>query len=408
MASTQPAVSQLPGLPQTVSNELTQTVSQPLFSVGLIADIQYADIADGTSYDGREVRRFRNSLACARQSVAAFQAHGCSTVVQLGDLLDGKNNAAATLGIAESASAPTLAAAATALAALSSDSYALLHVRGNQLSSLALSLSLCTSALSLTPLPPCASPPCSENYCFSAQEQHALLAMPASCAFPDLALLCYSYSPHPGWLFLVLDAYDVSIARPRGSAEFLQAQALLKANNPNPTAWFEDPALKGDFFKSIRNTPAARFVPFNGALGSRQLQWLADSLASAKAQRQRALVFSHIPFSPSSASASGEPDVFSTLVWNSAELNAVLAPFAGSTVAAVFCGHNHGGSFGREGGIPHITLPSPLIHPQGSHAIVEVHADRLQLHLGGAAQHLVDCIAGDPLPLTIPLAPLEA
>jgi hypothetical protein len=110
-----------------------QPVPQPaLFSVGLIADIQYADIADGTSYDGREVRRFRNSLACARQSVAAFQAHGCSTVVQLGDLLDGKNNAAATLGIAESASAPTLAAAATALAALTSDSYALLHVRGNQ------------------------------------------------------------------------------------------------------------------------------------------------------------------------------------------------------------------------------------------------------------------------------------
>lgn len=44
----------------------------------------------------------------------------------------------------------------------------------------------------------------------------------------------YSFSPHPGWLFVVLDAYDVSLLGwPEGHPHHLQAQAILEKNNPN-------------------------------------------------------------------------------------------------------------------------------------------------------------------------------
>jgi len=353
----------------------------PLFSFGLIADIQYSDIADGKSFDGTETRRYRLSLQHAKAAASFFAATGCSTVVQIGDLIDGVNNPGAPVsgGVQGPACPASLAALNAALQALSSEAYGLYHVRGNH-----------------------------EIYNFSLAEQKALLPLPAReppTAFPDPDLFYYAFSPHPQWSFLVLDAYDVSLSRPPGSEENLEARRLLKANNPNPCAWGEE-GPKGNFFTGIRDTLQARFVPFNGGVGKRQLQWLAEQLGQARARGQRVAVFSHVPFSPSSVAPTHEAgDIFSTLLWNYEELNAVLEPFAGSTVAAVFCGHNHGGSFGMCAGIPHFTLPSPLIWEQGSHAVVHVFEDKLELETAGAAQvALVEiCCA----PKVLPLAPVQ-
>jgi manganese-dependent ADP-ribose/CDP-alcohol diphosphatase len=44
----------------------------------------------------------------------------------------------------------------------------------------------------------------------------------------------YAFSPHPAWLFVVLDAYDVSLLGwPDSHPRHLQAEALLAKNNPN-------------------------------------------------------------------------------------------------------------------------------------------------------------------------------
>ena len=187
----------------------------------------------------------------------------------------------------------------------------------------------------------------------------------------------------------MLDAYDVSLARPRGHPGFCEAQRLLRAHNPNPSAWGEVDSPKGNYFQGIRGTPASRFVPFNGGLGEGQLAWLRGSLAAAQAAGQRVAVFSHVPFNPSSTCLY-EETVWSTLLFNYEEALAALAPYAGSTVAAVFCGHNHGGSIGCDAaGIPHFTLPSPLIFPHGSHLTVEVHPHALRLRASGECVNLV-------------------
>ena len=353
---------------------LPAMAAAPHFSLGLIADVQYCDIPDGSSFDGSETRYYRGSLALAAAAAADFEAAGCSVVVQCGDLIDGKCNpeAAAAGPPLAPCSENSLAMLQRALGALGGG-YDLLHVRGNH-----------------------------ESYNASIAEQRALLPLPAGASFFASDLFAYSYSPHPSWRFIVLDGYDVSLARARGSAEFAAAQALLRAHNPNACAHGDEGAPRGDFFAGLKGSLSARFVPFNGAVGARQLAWLAEQLAAARGAAQRVVVFSHIPLAAGNKAVRGE--IFSTLLWNFAEVNAVLEPFA-ATVAAVVSGHNHSGSWGREGGILHLTLPSPLLFPQGSHLIMRLFADRLELAPFGEVRTLVEALG---LPTDIPLAPLPA
>jgi hypothetical protein len=79
------------------------------------------------------------------------------------------------------------------------------------------------------------------------------------------------------WRFLVLDSFDVGvIGRDEADPEFQEAARILRANNPNNvvggdgSGWFD--GLHG---------VQRRFVPFNGAVGDEQLQWLRRELACA-------------------------------------------------------------------------------------------------------------------------------
>lgn len=69
--------------------------SAPLATFGMITDIQYADVEDGTSFDKKQ-RYYRNSLNLVREAVknwrAYSQKHGLEIkfIIQLGDLIDGK------------------------------------------------------------------------------------------------------------------------------------------------------------------------------------------------------------------------------------------------------------------------------------------------------------------------------
>lgn len=69
------------------------------FSFGVIADVQYADIPNGTNFREDEVRCYRGGLRVLGQAVEAWnseaaQGAGCdfAAVMQLGDLIDGQNS----------------------------------------------------------------------------------------------------------------------------------------------------------------------------------------------------------------------------------------------------------------------------------------------------------------------------
>jgi hypothetical protein len=60
-----------------------------LFSIGMIADIQYAPIPDGYSYAGAK-RYYRHALEVARHAALHFETESVNVMVNLGDIVDGK------------------------------------------------------------------------------------------------------------------------------------------------------------------------------------------------------------------------------------------------------------------------------------------------------------------------------
>lgn len=67
-------------------------------------------------------------------------------------------------------------------------------------------------------------------YNLPRQRLHELLDIPPAADGASY----YSFSPHPGWLFVVLDAYDISLLGwPDTHPRHLQAEAILKRENPN-------------------------------------------------------------------------------------------------------------------------------------------------------------------------------
>jgi hypothetical protein len=67
-------------------------------------------------------------------------------------------------------------------------------------------------------------------YNLPRQRLHELLDIPPAADGASY----YSFSPHPGWLFVVLDAYDISLLGwPDSHPRHLLAEAILDRENPN-------------------------------------------------------------------------------------------------------------------------------------------------------------------------------
>ena len=61
-----------------------------LLSVGIVSDVQYADIPDGLSFSGIP-RYYRGSLLSLRRAVSSWQHHDVDFCIHLGDIVDGFN-----------------------------------------------------------------------------------------------------------------------------------------------------------------------------------------------------------------------------------------------------------------------------------------------------------------------------
>eukprot|EP00930_Biecheleria_cincta_P005297 TRINITY_DN106218_c0_g1_i1.p1 TRINITY_DN106218_c0_g1~~TRINITY_DN106218_c0_g1_i1.p1 ORF type:complete len:389 (-),score=69.35 TRINITY_DN106218_c0_g1_i1:181-1320(-) len=291
-------------------------------SIGLIADIQYADCDDGSDFSGKEHRYFRNSIKITQNAVECWNAFGVHAVVQLGDIIDGCNT---KLGASETAMRSVL----------------------NILEQI------------------------NAEHRFDLIGNHELYNIPRE-ALPSSGLKCLGkdgltyYTAHIGehWEAIFLDPYEQALIGLREEDPGLvQAKEVMMTHNPG--------VLEGDrdWFEGLP-VEKHRYVPYNGGVSANQIDWLKGALQAATADKRKVLVFLHVPlYGPATKDR--------TVVWNAEDILNVLHAHA-ETVIAVFAGHDHDGGYAVDSaGLHHITMNSPLTATPGTDcfAVLECHAD---------------------------------
>jgi manganese-dependent ADP-ribose/CDP-alcohol diphosphatase len=301
---------------------------RPLARLGVLADIQAADIADGAGFSGRP-RYYRAAVEGAARAAAAWRDAGVDAVLHLGDIVD--------LNQPRETAPDVLDKVVTAIEIAGAPHY---HVVGNH----------CLASLG-RPL------------------ANARLGMGVGPAAD--AASYYSARLGPGWRLVALDGYDVSVSgRDEGHPHRDAAARLLAANNPNANK------NSADGLVGLQR----RFVAFGGGVGDAQLAWLEAELAAAAAAGDRVIVAVHQPLHPDTC-----PPV--CLLWNYDAVMAVLSRHGPSVVAATLAGHAHrDGAAVCDGGIHHRVLGAVLEAAPGTdcYATLDLYADGLVVRGEGA------------------------
>lgn len=305
-------------------SELSKPLAQmkPIFSFGVITDVQYADIDDGFSFSGVP-RFYRHSLEVLRRAVDCWNAGGeLSFVIHFGDIVDGfcpKDQSR------------------TAIDRVMSEfrrftGGRVYHMLGNH---------------------------CLYN--LPRQELNELLEIPSG---PDQRSF-YDFSPHKGFRFIILDGYDVSLLGwPQDHPHTIKAFEILEENNPN-----DDKNSPSGLIGAAR-----RFVKFGGGVGNQQWEWLDSTLHDADIAKEKVIICSHIPMDIDAVTY--KP----SLMWNYSEVMEVVHKY--DCVVACFAGHAHvGGHHCDSRSIHHRVLEAVLECPPETDAFgrIEVYEDRLLL-----------------------------
>lgn len=306
---------------------------QPLFRFGLLSDVQYADKEDGASFHGTP-RYYRYALQQLDAAVDAFRAAEVSFAIHLGDIIDYHNS------LLPDCQASGLSRSEKALREVLRHFDRLarptLHLLGNH---------------------------CLYNHPREELNRRLKISSFQQGVVPHSY---YSFRPAPGWRFLLLDGYDVSILGwPPGHPQHEQARAMLEANNPN-----EDKNSGAGLVG-----PQRRFVKFGGGLSAAQLAWLQGQVEEAAAAGERVVAACHLVFHPDTAPPT-------CLLWNYEEVLQILQQYPG-TVVATLAGHAHQDGFACDAaGIRHRVCKAVLETPPGRecYGIVEVFEDSIRIN----------------------------
>lgn len=174
----------------------------PLFTFGVIADIQYADIDDGFNFKHTRQRYYRTGLRLLHnaQDMWTTAAVKPKFILQLGDIIDGFNKR-------YDASDRALEAV---MREFNSSPVEVHHVWGNHEFYNFSRAALFQSKLNSTPHCDRGSRPQTGD------------------------IYAYHFSPAPRFRFVVLDAYDVSLlGREKSSVQYTDALKLLREHNDN-------------------------------------------------------------------------------------------------------------------------------------------------------------------------------
>ncbi|XP_033746177.1 manganese-dependent ADP-ribose/CDP-alcohol diphosphatase-like isoform X2 [Pecten maximus] len=300
--------------------------------LGIIADVQYADIEDRYNFRKTRLRFYRKALTLLQRAITDWKAEKVDCVLQLGDVIDGFNKE-------ENASEGALTTILEVLKAFPGPIY---HTWGNH-----------------------------ELYNFTQEElmRSTLFSgnMP-KCECPK-GKSYYSINIHRKLKVVVLNCYEISmLGLPEDSSEYKEAEAIIKGNNPKEN--LNDPdGLHGK---------CRRFLKLNGALSVSQLEWLKEHLREATSNRENVIVMGHCPIFEQSADNMD-------LLLNCTDAMDVVTEFSGCVVCYL-AGHDHkGGSSVDTSGILHVTFPGTVESMESdSYATAYLYNDRLTIQGRGS------------------------
>lgn len=139
------------------------------------------------------------------------------------------------------------------------------------------------------------------------------------------------------WLFIFLNGNDISFlsSNPKTIEHAEKITAKLKQNgNPN-------------------------YHPWNGGIGTNQLNWLSSQLKKAENEGKKVTIFCHYPLLPLESHA----------LWNSNEVLAILEKY--NCTKLWMNGHNHSGNYAFHNGIHFVNMKG-MVETETQNAFAEV------------------------------------
>ncbi|XP_053148594.1 manganese-dependent ADP-ribose/CDP-alcohol diphosphatase [Hemicordylus capensis] len=326
---------------QSHSQGSTSQTSEPLFSFGIIADIQYADQEDGYDFLGYHRRYYRHSLCHLQNAVEDWNGMNVqpSFVLQLGDIIDGFN---AQHDMSEKALERVMKKFKKLRAPVH-------HIWGNhELYNFSRDY-LTKSELNTTYL-----------------QDQTLLGNSArdQSATGDAAESYYAYHfcPRAKFRFILLDTYDLSVlGRDTSSKKYQDSLRILQANNPNNNLNIPPDLVN------------PHFVQFNGGFSQDQLDWVNEVLTYADKNQERVVIAAHQPIHPDSTN-------LVCLAWNYKAALSVI--HSHHSVVCFLSGHLHCGGYSLDSqGIHHLSVEGIIETSPRSHAFgtIYVYDDRMIL-----------------------------
>ena len=205
--------------------------------------------------------------------------------------------------------------------------------------------------------------------------------------------LYYSFSPHERFRFIILDSFAISTFTNSLTSD--KSKILLGTKNKNLRSpdgnFMEFFAQPQDMFLNLSDEEM-RFVPYGGALGFEQLEWLEKQLKDAKSCGQKCILFSHLPCHANCCNKDSS-------LWDRDEVLSIIQDCG--NVVAYFAGHDHdGGCFRDESGIYHLIPKAPIEceADEDSFGICHVSEDQIELNWTGATPRKEFCYPGHPWP----------
>ena len=360
-----------------------------LFSCGMIADVQYGDADDGFNFTKTRQRRFRPALKIVKNAVKIWNGNdkNCpSFIISLGDIIDVLNSK--TQPKQSQSAIKTVLTAFNQFKPTSSKKEQLLKYVEQGIKIYGDIQSIDDKSTDeqkqdndnnnnndnnndddYIPKYPFFHNLVGNHELYNFNRKELLKYMKGIEINDDIKYY-YSFTPYKGYLFIMLDSYNISSLGyqycDNKHNNYKQAEILLNKYNPNKDKHAPVPTYGYD----------RRFRAFNGAFGTKQLLWFEKQLKIAQDRNDNVIILTHVPI------YSNLNKDYDILQWDYKEMIQIIDKY--SCVKMYFAGHDHIGDLYKDkNGVIYVTFEGVVESAQNTDCFATVSFFKNKVKIDG-------------------------